>query len=87
MSNGQSVEARIGSLEQDFIRHDATYDERWKELDRSRTRVGERLGDHNDRLKELEAFKNNLAGKLALSGALGAVIGSAIIGVIAKLLA
>ena len=87
MSNGQPIEARVGTLEHEFIRHETSFEERWKELDRSRTRTGERLGDHNTRLQDLEAFKNNLAGKLALSGALGAVIGSALIGLVAKLLA
>ena len=87
MSNGQPIETRVGELEHDFIRHETSFAERFKELDRSRTRTGQRLGDHDNRLKELEAFKNNLAGKLALSGGLGALIGGGLIPLVLKLLA
>ncbi len=75
MTNSHTIEDRIGTLEDGFIRLETRAKDKWGDVD-----------DHEGRIRELETFKNKLAGKLALSSGLGALLGSGLIAGLIKLM-
>ena len=86
MANGEPVEMRLAKLENQMIEQVTRTEERWGEAWRSKERVGGRLGDHEERIRALEDFKNTLIGKLTIASTLGAMVGGGIITLIARAL-
>ncbi len=86
MANGEPVEIRIARLENQMIEQVTRTEERWGEAWRSKERQGGRIGDHEDRIRGLEDFKNTLLGKIAVASTLGAMVGGAIITMLVRTL-